>query len=96
MKILNLRLISDFAAEPDTRRSKKPLQTWKNTVTTAVWTSLVDIKVSYPSVSYVNDQYVFNIGGNKFRLICQINFGQQQVLISWIGTHAEYDSLKLG
>jgi mRNA interferase HigB len=96
MQIINLRLISKFSADPDTRRSKTPLKTWRDTVSTAAWTSLMDIKKSYPSVSYVNDQYVFNIGGNKFRLISKIDFGRQMVFITWIGTHADYDSLNLG
>lgn len=51
----------------------------------------------FPSTDYVgNDLYVFNIQGNKYRLIARITFRVRTVYIKFIGTHAEYDKVNLG
>jgi mRNA interferase HigB len=51
-------------------------------------------KKDFPSVDYVgNDRYVFNIKGNKYRLIAMIFFDIRTVFIRYIGTHGEYDEI---
>jgi len=53
-----------------------------------------DVRADYPSADLVGgNKLVFNIGGNKYRLVCRIKFGQPGLYIVWIGTHAEYDKL---
>ena len=52
------------------------------------------IKKEYPSASILNDnRIVFNIKGNKYRLIIKINYSYQMVWVRFIGTHAEYDKI---
>ena len=70
-----------------------PLRAWYDTVDNAVWTSLADVRNDYPSVDLVGDKLIFNIKGNKYRLICKIEFGRPGLYIKWVGTHAEYDRL---
>ena len=74
--------------------SKTALQDWNEKVKRAEWNSLSDIKNTFNSVDYVgNDRYVFNIKGNKFRLVVAINFLHQKIFIRFIGTHSEYDKI---
>ena len=58
-----------------------------------VSSSLQDVRNSYPSADKVGERYVFDIGGNRFRLIAKINFPAGIVAVRWFGTHAEYDKL---
>ncbi len=72
----------------------KPLNDWYALVLAADWGNLADIRVLFNSVDFVsNERYVFNIGGNKFRLIARILFPARTVYIKFIGTHREYDRI---
>lgn len=58
------------------------------------WQSFRDIKEDFGSADYVgNDRYVFNIKGNKYRLVAMIFFDIRTVFIRYIGTHANYDKM---
>jgi len=58
------------------------------------WTSINALKMEYPSASILKDnQIVFNIKGNEYRLIAKFNFEYQLAWIRFIGTHAEYDKI---
>jgi mRNA interferase HigB len=51
-----------------------------------------DLKMKFPDMDYVgNDRFVFNIAGNKYRLIALVNFNKQKVYVRFIGTHADYN-----
>ena len=68
------------------------LQAWKAEVEEAVWQRPQDIKDRYASASFLHDNIViFNIRGNRYRLVTKVNYTGQIVLVKWIGTHAEYD-----
>ncbi len=71
------------------------LQEWNQKTKKADWEDFTDIKKTFNSVDNVgNDRYVFNIGGNNYRLVALIIFKMKKVFVRWIGTHAEYDKLK--
>jgi mRNA interferase HigB len=53
-----------------------------------------DLKATFPGVDKVGERYVFNIGGNKFRLIAAVSFSTQQVFIKAVLTHNDYDQEK--
>jgi mRNA interferase HigB len=76
---------------------RKPLSRFLDLVTAAKWNSLVDVKHSCPSVDYVPSSavYVFNIGGNNFRLIASIDFAERIIVIQSIMTHANYNKERL-
>ncbi len=60
------------------------------------WSSFQDIKkVFHATDSVGNDLYVFNIGGNKYRIIARIIFKARTIYIRFIGTHVQYDKVKL-
>lgn len=93
MKILKFKLLKDFGKKhPD---AIDPLMRWAEYIEKTDLKSHADLKAAFPSADYVgNDRYVFNISGNKFRLITIVVFFQCFLHIRFIGTHAEYDKIK--
>lgn len=60
----------------------------------AQWESPQDVKNKYSSASILaNDRVVFNICGNKYRLVVWINYKSHKVFVRFIGTHEEYDAI---
>jgi len=74
--------------------SEDQLKTWCKEASKAKWTSPNDIKKEYPKASILKPgRVVFNICGNKYRLIARINYMRQWVFIRFIGTHKDYDNI---
>jgi mRNA interferase HigB len=74
--------------------AETPLRTWHSTVLQAVWTTPQDIKDQFGSVDFIADnRAIFNIGGNKFRLVVRVSYEYKAVQVKFIGTHAEYDKI---
>ena len=74
--------------------AKDVLELWYHTVKAVEWKNIEDIKQYFHSVDAIgNKRYVFNIKGNKYRIVAKILFIQQIVYIRFIGTHAEYDKI---
>ena len=70
------------------------LKTWYKEASKAKWASPADIKSEYPKASILkNGRVVFNICGNKYRLVVQINYLRKWVFIRFIGTHKDYDMI---
>ena len=90
MRIFTEQRLKEYAEKHP--ESKVALQEWVSTVKKSKWTCFADIKKTYNNADSVgNQRYVFNIKGNKYRLIVVIKFTIQFVYIRFIGTHAEYD-----
>jgi mRNA interferase HigB len=71
-----------------------PLMEWYDIVSEADWANENDVKNSFNSVDYVgNERFVFNIKGNRYRLVAAVVFRIRTVYIKFIGTHAEYDKI---
>ena len=71
-----------------------PLKAWFKEAEKACWQSPDILKHCYPSASILsNNRVVFNIKGNKYRLITMINLDYGLVFIRFVGTHAEYDTI---
>ncbi|UYZ61567.1 type II toxin-antitoxin system HigB family toxin [Hymenobacter weizhouensis] len=92
MVIIKLQPLREFIQlHPDARPS---LSQWIKTVEQADWGTPNELKAVYPSASLVaNDRVVFNIGGNKYRLVVLVIYGIRTVFIRFIGTHSAYDQL---
>ena len=74
--------------------SEEQLKTWFKEASKANWKSPSDIKAEYSKASILKSRrVVFNICGNKYRLIVEINYDRQWVFIRFIGTHSEYDKI---
>jgi mRNA interferase HigB len=74
--------------------SKDQLEAWFKEASKAKWNSPNDIKNQYSKASILKSgRVIFNICGNKYRLITQINYLRHWVFIRFIGTHEEYDQI---
>ncbi|OJV14637.1 MAG: addiction module toxin RelE [Dyadobacter sp. 50-39] len=70
------------------------LREWYSEIETADFNTFNELKVQYPNASIVgDDRMVFNIMGNRFRLIVRIMFKYKGIQIKWFGTHSEYDRI---
>ena len=75
---------------------KTQVDAWLSEVEIAQWNSPQDIKLRYPSASILSDnQVVFNLKGNKYRLLVKIYYKRQTIFIKKAGTHAEYSRWNL-
>ncbi len=75
-------------------RAEMPLRTWFATVSRARWVGPADIRAAFGSVDFVADnRVIFDICGNKFRLIARVSYMYGRVLVKFVGTHAEYDRI---
>ena len=91
MRVIAKRRLREFWQRTPLARS--PLEAWFRVVHDKhlAWHSFHDVKRTYVSASLVGECVVFNIGGNKFRLITKINYPMHNVFIRAVLTHAEYD-----
>jgi mRNA interferase HigB len=67
-----------------------PLRFWYGEASHASWKNLMNVRKSFNSVDMHGRRTIFNIGGNKFRLIARVNFQQQVVFVLHVFTHDEY------
>jgi mRNA interferase HigB len=70
---------------------KNALKRWVETVEAADWKNPVDMKKTFGSADIVGAQTVFNVGGNKCRLIALVQYKSRRVLVQHVLTHTEYD-----
>ncbi|WP_324042428.1 type II toxin-antitoxin system HigB family toxin [Aeromonas caviae] len=94
MRIISKKALSNFWA--DHADAEEPLKAWHEEAKNAEWTTPQDIKNHYSSASFVGDnRVIFNIGGNKYRLVIFVRYEHQLCYIKFIGTHAEYDKINV-
>jgi len=74
--------------------AKSPLRAWYQAVVSTVWEKFADVRKTYPNADRFRQCYIFNIGGNKYRLIVRIDFPTTRVYVREVLTHAEYDKNK--
>ena len=92
MVIISKTVLVAFGSEHSD--SIDALNKWYEECKHANWNSFNDVKKTFSSVDYVgNDRYVFNIKGNKYRLVAMIFLDVRTVYIRFIGTHKEYDKI---
>lgn len=77
------------------RQSRVPLEEWYDTLSKARWKNLDDVRKIYPSADLVKVKSgksvtIFNLGGNKYRIIASIHYNTQVVYLLNVMTHAEY------
>ena len=93
MIVANKTLLSDFVQTH--AQSAKPLSKWLSEVESAQWKNHAELKQIFPSADYVkNGRYVFNIGGNNYRIVAVVIFVGGVMNLRFVGTHAEYDKIE--
>lgn len=89
MRIISKRRLREFWRENPS--AEKPLLSWFEIVKKADWNSFSDVREDFRSADIYRDCVIFDIGGNKFRLIAKIRYQKKRVYIRFVLTHFEYD-----
>lgn len=70
------------------------MRAWVSVVKAADWSKPTDIKEIFRSADILaDDRVVFNIGGNKYRLVVAVHYRGKRIYIRFVGTHVEYDRI---
>lgn len=95
MKIIALSTLKAFWEEhPEYMDAKEPTLAWYRLALAADWSTPVDVKQDFRNASILKDgRVVFNIAGNKYRLVAWINYAYRVVYIRFIGTHTDRKSV---
>ncbi len=89
-----LRTYWEIYSGSDQPALEQALKAWYREVKKAEWRNANELKQKYRNASVLKGgRAVFNICGNKFRLIAGVNYSVKVVYIKWVGTHAEYDDI---
>jgi mRNA interferase HigB len=91
VKVFGGAVVAQFARTHPAARS--PLQRFLTIARAAVWPHFPAVKETFPATDYapVTGTLIFNIGGNKYRLIARVDFEEQMLVIETVLTHREYD-----
>lgn len=92
MRVIAKRTLRGYwQTHPD---AEEPLLAWFREAEAASWGSPAAVKATYRSASILaGNRVVFNIKGNRYRLVVRINYPYQVVYIRFVGTHREYDAI---
>ncbi len=95
MRIIALSTLKAYWEEnSEHSEAQEPTMAWYRHALKADWASPDQVKADFGNASILKDgRVVFNIGGNKYRLIVWINYAYRVVYIRFIGTHADYDNI---
>ncbi len=94
MHIISRKTFIEFYTINEYSDSKGQLESWYYEAKHADWDSPADVKEKYRSASILkNNRIVFNIAGNKYRLVVRVNFDSKTIFIRFIGTHKQYDKI---
>ena len=89
MKIISNSALRAFAAQHP--QAQGPLQGWRRVIEKNRFDTWAALKAAFNTLDKVGDLVVFNVGGNKYRLIAHIRFEKQIVYIKAVLTHTDYD-----
>ena len=94
MRVVSHRKLKEFYEIKGREDSRPAIERWYDVVERAAWKNLSDIKIDFPSVDNVGNQhYVFNIKGNRYRLVVVIKFTIGYMYVRFVGTHEEYNKI---
>lgn len=90
LRIISKRAIREFAVGKH-KTALAPLEYWYKTAKRAEWRTPAGVRSDFNTADFVSDLVVFDIGGNKYRLVAAIKYRWQIVYIRHILTHEDYD-----
>ncbi|HMU88913.1 MAG TPA: type II toxin-antitoxin system HigB family toxin [Agitococcus sp.] len=96
MRVIARRSLCQFWQKTGKEDAKTPLELWYHDAIKADWRTPHDIKQYAANASICgNNRVVFNIGGNKYRLVVEVQYQAAIVWVKFVGTHAEYDKINV-
>jgi mRNA interferase HigB len=94
MRIIAVSTLRNFWRRPGRSDAEQPLRAWVHIVRAAEWLKPTDVKMMFRSADILkNERVVFNIGGNKYRLVAAVHYRGRRLYVRFIGTHKEYDAI---
>lgn len=92
MRVFAKKILREFWGKHND--SEEQLKSWYKEAAKANWKTPMDIKAAYAKASILkNGRVVFNICGNKYRIVVDVNYERQWSFIRFIGTHNDYDKI---
>ena len=92
MKLISNKALREFAAAH--ADAEAPLQDFRLRWEKGSYANFAELRAAFPGVDKVGALYVFNVGGNKFRLVAGLSFHARRMWVKAVLTHAEYDKEK--
>ena len=94
MRIIAVSTLREFWSRPGREDAEQPLRAWVHIVRAADWSRPSEVKALFNSADILpNNRVVFDIRGNRYRLIAAIHYRGKRVYVRFVGTHAEYDAV---
>jgi len=94
VRVIALSTIKAFLSRTGVDDAREPLMAWFRHVRSADWGKPADLKRDIRTVSILKGgRAVFNIAGNKYRIVVWINYPYRVVYIRFVGTHRDYDAI---
>ncbi len=94
MRIISVGTLKAFWEQPAFRDAEQPLRAWVTVVRAAKWANQPPVKQMFNSADILRDgRVIFDIGGNKYRLVVWVNYHFGVVYVRFIGTHRAYDAI---
>lgn len=96
MRVFTKKTLKEFWETKEYQDSEQPLKAWHDEAKHAQWKTPHNIKEQYRSASIMkNNKVVFNIHGNKYRLIVEIDYEYSHGYVLFVGTHKQYDDANI-
>jgi mRNA interferase HigB len=94
MRIIKEKTLTDYFGKSKYKQAEESLRAWIYEVRFSSWENSNELKAKYGNASIISSKrVVFNIKGNDYRLIVDIEYRLKLVFVVWFGTHAEYDKI---
>jgi mRNA interferase HigB len=96
MRVIAKRTLKEFWEQHGYNDAERPLTEWHNMMLKVTWDNPQELKADLRTASVVKGgRVVFNIAGNKYRLVAAIDYRLQIAWVKFIGTHAQYDQINV-
>src|SRR5215216_1715638 len=96
MRIISRKTLRLFWEKSQYADAEQALKAWFREASNADWSGPAAIKTAFRTASIIgNNRVVFNICGNKYRLVVSVNYAYRIMYIRFIGTHAQYDRINV-
>ena len=94
MRIIKEKTLTEYCKLSKYKQAEEPVKAWIYEVRFSSWDNANELKTKYGNASIISSKrVVFNIKGNDFRLIVDIEYKLKIVFVVWFGTHVEYDKI---
>ena len=96
MRIIKEKTLTEYCNQSKYKQAEESVKAWIYEVRFSIWNNANELKAKYGNASIISSKrVVFNIKGNDYRLIVDIEYKLKIVFVVWFGTHAEYDKIEV-